>query len=82
MFVKTQNTHWYRSGWSYTSCPWDNDGPREVERVGLHWCEALRCPEKHAYSAEEYHRILILQRLLGDAREANGKTRFLRRYAA
>lgn len=75
VFMKTQNTHWYRRGWSYTSCPWDCDGRREVERVGLHCCTTLRCPERHAYSADEYHRILILREQLGDAREANGKPR-------
>lgn len=63
--LRQQSTHWYRSGWSsgrygYTSNPYYADAG-EIERVGLHECFFLGCPEEHAGNGNFWRRILEIR---------------------
>lgn len=54
-----QNTHWYYSpvkgthGWSANPLM---AASGEVDRVGLHDCESLACPDVHAGNYKDYHK--------------------------
>jgi hypothetical protein len=66
--VKQQNTHWYRAGgrFSFTADPTQAD-QGEVERVGLHDCEELRCQIFHYGNSVHYSLWLLQYYFGGDA---------------
>lgn len=73
MTVEMQNSHWYQTdngGWTAEPI-YAKDG--EVERVGLHDCEARGCEETHSGSAQEYYFHLLTAAEF--ARETEGDDR-------
>jgi hypothetical protein len=63
--VPQQSTHWYSAGgkFSYTADPTRADSG-EVERVGLHDCEALGCSVIHWGSSFHYS-LWLLRKYFG-----------------